>query len=77
MYKGKRFVAYLGANVKICHYARLPYSILFWQSGIDVNTQDTDWNDRTPLHWACLKGHGDIVQLLLKSEADPNLLVNQ
>ncbi|MEE3019815.1 MAG: ankyrin repeat domain-containing protein [Bacteroidota bacterium] len=45
------------------------------QSGIDVNTQDTDWNDRTPLHWACMKGHGDIVQLLLKNEANPNLLV--
>lgn len=45
------------------------------KSGIDVNTQDTDWNDRTPLHWACMKGHGDIVQLLLKNEADPNLLM--
>jgi len=46
------------------------------KSGIDVNTQDTDWNDRTPLHWACMKGHGDIVQLLLKNEADPNLLMD-
>jgi len=45
------------------------------KSGIDVNTQDTDWNDRTPLHWACMRGHGDIVQLLLKNEADPNLLM--
>lgn len=46
------------------------------KSGIDVNTQDTDWNDRTPLHWACMKGHGEIVQLLLKNEADPNLLMD-
>jgi len=46
------------------------------KSGIDVNTQDTDWNDRTPLHWACMKGHGDIVQLLLKNEANPNLLMD-
>ena len=42
---------------------------------MDVNTKDSDWNDRTPLHWACMKGRGDIVQLLLDNKADPNLLV--
>ena len=39
---------------------------------MDVNTQDSDWNDRTPLHWACMKGRGDIVQLLLDNKADVN-----
>lgn len=43
------------------------------KSGIDVNTKDTDWNDRTPLHWACMRGHGDIVNLLLENKANPNL----
>jgi len=46
------------------------------KSGIDVNIKDTDWNDRTPLHWAAMKGHGDIVQLLLRNRADPNLLMD-
>jgi len=46
------------------------------KSGMDVNTKDSDWNDRTPLHWACMKGRGDIVQLLLDNKADPNLLMD-
>lgn len=46
------------------------------KSGIDVNAQDSDWNDRTPLHWACMKGHGDIVLLLLENRADPNILMD-
>nr|XP_006120743.1 ankyrin repeat domain-containing protein 66 [Pelodiscus sinensis] len=31
----------------------------------DVNCKDTDWNDRTPLHWAAAKGQSEMVKLLV------------
>ncbi len=39
--------------------------------GADPNTKDEYGS--TPLHWAALKGHLDVVELLLKHGADPNV----
>ncbi|XP_030411151.1 ankyrin repeat domain-containing protein 66 isoform X3 [Gopherus evgoodei] len=35
----------------------------------DVNYKDTDWNDRTPLHWAAAKGQSEMVKLLVQHGA--------
>ncbi|XP_067401058.1 ankyrin repeat domain-containing protein 66 [Emydura macquarii macquarii] len=39
----------------------------------DVNYKDTDWNDRTPLHWAAAKGQSEMVKLLVHYGAHPCL----
>ncbi|XP_066271554.1 ankyrin repeat domain-containing protein 66-like [Branchiostoma lanceolatum] len=41
------------------------------ESGRDINVKDPEWDDRTPLHWAAYKGHGESVRLLLDSGAKP------
>jgi ankyrin repeat protein len=38
---------------------------------IDVNSKDDD--GRTPLHWAALYGHTDIVRIFLDNRADPTV----
>ncbi|KAM9155361.1 ankyrin repeat domain-containing protein 66 isoform 2-T2 [Pangshura tecta] len=35
----------------------------------DVNYKDTDWNDRTPLHWAAAKGQSELIKLLVQHGA--------
>ncbi|XP_073080129.1 ankyrin repeat domain-containing protein 66 isoform X2 [Manis javanica] len=42
----------------------------------DPNYKDMDWNDRTPLHWAAVKGHLDVMQLLIEYGARPCLVTN-
>eukprot|EP00062_Callorhinchus_milii_P012098 gi/632958762/ref/XP_007895229.1/ PREDICTED: ankyrin repeat domain-containing protein 66 isoform X1 [Callorhinchus milii] len=39
----------------------------------DPNLKDPDWNDRTPLHWAAIKGQGEMVRLLVQNGARPCL----
>lgn len=39
----------------------------------DVNGKDADWNDRTPLHWAAIKGTSRIVKRLVEHGARPCL----
>ncbi|XP_059555646.1 ankyrin repeat domain-containing protein 66 [Myotis daubentonii] len=40
----------------------------------DPNYKDVDWNDRTPLHWAAIKGHMEVMKLLIQCGARPCLV---
>uniref|UniRef100_A0A5F8GQS6 Ankyrin repeat domain 66 n=1 Tax=Monodelphis domestica TaxID=13616 RepID=A0A5F8GQS6_MONDO len=40
------------------------------------NHKDRDWNDRTPLHWAAIKGHVDLTKLLVAYGARPCLVTD-
>ncbi|KAB0397845.1 hypothetical protein E2I00_004473 [Balaenoptera physalus] len=42
----------------------------------DPNYKDLDWNDRTPLHWAAIKGHMEVLQLLIEHGARPCLVTD-
>ncbi|XP_069879442.1 ankyrin repeat domain-containing protein 66 [Dipodomys merriami] len=42
----------------------------------DPNYKDTDWNDRTPLHWAAIKGQMEVTHLLLEHGARPCLVTD-
>ncbi|XP_054424763.1 ankyrin repeat domain-containing protein 66 [Pteronotus mesoamericanus] len=42
----------------------------------DPNYKDVDWNDRTPLHWAAIKGHMEVMQLLIQYGARPCLVTD-
>ncbi|XP_075410197.1 ankyrin repeat domain-containing protein 66 [Tenrec ecaudatus] len=42
----------------------------------DPNYKDVDWNDRTPLHWAAIKGQMEVVQLLVEHGARPCLVTD-
>ncbi|KAI9031169.1 hypothetical protein DFJ74DRAFT_602414 [Hyaloraphidium curvatum] len=37
-----------------------------------VNDTDTSYGGVTPLHWAALHNHAEIINLLLRRDADPN-----
>ena len=50
-------------------YGELPTARALVQLGAHVNARDRA--GMTPLGWACLKGHLDLSQLLLKADADP------
>ena len=43
-----------------------------FEQGLDVNASDPDWDGRTPLHVACLLGHADCVETLIKLNANVN-----
>ncbi|XP_055981868.1 ankyrin repeat domain-containing protein 66 [Sorex fumeus] len=42
----------------------------------DPNYKDIDWNDRTPLHWAAMKGHLEVLQMLIEYGARPCLVTD-
>ncbi|XP_016068204.1 PREDICTED: ankyrin repeat domain-containing protein 66 [Miniopterus natalensis] len=42
----------------------------------DPNYKDVDWNDRTPLHWAAIKGHMEVMKLLIQYGASPCLVTD-
>nr|XP_058932561.1 ankyrin repeat domain-containing protein 66 isoform X2 [Kogia breviceps] len=42
----------------------------------DPNYKDVDWNDRTPLHWAAIKGHVEVLKLLIEHGARPCLVTD-
>ncbi|XP_037374615.1 ankyrin repeat domain-containing protein 66 [Talpa occidentalis] len=42
----------------------------------DPNYKDVDWNDRTPLHWAAIKGHMEVMHLLIEYGARPCLVTD-
>lgn len=48
--------------------------IFLKKGGINVNKRDAEGN--TPLHYACLKGYRDIVNLLLDNDADVSIANN-
>ncbi|KAK2154990.1 hypothetical protein LSH36_251g00009 [Paralvinella palmiformis] len=37
-----------------------------------INMKDPEWQNRTPIHWACSKGYVDCLRLLLEHGAKPN-----
>ncbi|XP_071965185.1 ankyrin repeat domain-containing protein 66-like [Antedon mediterranea] len=39
----------------------------------DVNLPDLEWDSRTPLHWAAIKGHAECTRVLLDNGADPRM----
>ncbi|XP_048203499.1 ankyrin repeat domain-containing protein 66 [Perognathus longimembris pacificus] len=42
----------------------------------DPNYKDGDWNDRTPLHWAAIKGQMEVLRLLMEHGASPCLVTD-
>ncbi|XP_016865637.1 ankyrin repeat domain-containing protein 66 isoform X1 [Homo sapiens] len=42
----------------------------------DPNYKDVDWNDRTPLHWAAIKGQMEVIRLLIEYGARPCLVTS-
>ncbi|XP_050643454.1 ankyrin repeat domain-containing protein 66 [Macaca thibetana thibetana] len=42
----------------------------------DPNYKDVDWNDRTPLHWAAIKGQMEVLRLLIEYGARPCLVTS-
>ena len=46
-------------------------SRLVYECGDNINAQDND--GQTPLHWACLYGHRDIVETLMLAGADETI----
>ncbi|KAL2791940.1 ankyrin repeat domain-containing protein 66 [Daubentonia madagascariensis] len=42
----------------------------------DPNYKDVDWNDRTPLHWAAIRGQMEVVHLLIEYGARPCLVTD-
>ncbi|XP_023589876.1 ankyrin repeat domain-containing protein 66 [Trichechus manatus latirostris] len=42
----------------------------------DPNYKDVDWNDRTPLHWAAIKGQKEVMHLLIEHGARPCLVTD-
>ncbi|XP_008050241.1 LOW QUALITY PROTEIN: ankyrin repeat domain-containing protein 66 [Carlito syrichta] len=42
----------------------------------DPNYKDVDWNDRTPLHWAAIKGQIEMMHLLIEYGARPCLVTD-
>ena len=48
--------------------------IFLQKGGINVNKRDAEGN--TPLHYACLKGFRDIVNMLLEHDADVSVANN-
>ncbi|XP_040839033.1 ankyrin repeat domain-containing protein 66 [Ochotona curzoniae] len=42
----------------------------------DPNYKDIDWNDRTPLHWAAIKGQMEVMHILLEYGARPCLVTD-
>jgi ankyrin repeat protein len=43
-------------------------------SGLTSAVNLRDQNGMAPLHWAILGGYGAIVEILLRNDADPNLV---
>ena len=64
------------SDIKWLHQAVRDHDIVKIQSMLsekaDVN--EKDWLGYAPLHWACYFGYADVSELLLDSQADPNLL---
>ncbi|XP_062043494.1 ankyrin repeat domain-containing protein 66 [Lepus europaeus] len=42
----------------------------------DPNYKDKDWNDRTPLHWAAIKGQMEVMHILIEYGASPCLVTD-
>lgn len=42
----------------------------------DPNYKDVDWNDRTPLHWAAIRGQMEVIHLLIQYGARPCLVTD-
>jgi len=38
-----------------------------------LDYKDVEWRERTPLHWCCIRGRGDMVRILLERGAHPGL----
>jgi len=64
------------SGIKWLHQAVRDHDIrkiqLMLSEKADVN--EKDWLGYAPLHWACYFGYADVSELLLDSQADPNLL---
>lgn len=68
------FALMSGAGIELHEAASMgEYDVLqdLLKSGkYDVNLRDPEWQNRTPLHWACTKGYVDCVRLLMDYRAN-------
>lgn len=42
----------------------------------DVNGPDPEWNNRTPLHWAAIKGHSESIRMLVEYGAKLDVITD-
>lgn len=47
--------------------------LLITKDDCDIDIEKPDHSGQTPLHWAAIKGHCSVGQLLIDSKADPNI----
>src|SRR5690349_993231 len=43
----------------------------------DININHQDENGETALHWAAVRGHRKLAQLLIENKADPDVVSNE
>jgi len=66
----------LHAVCAVGNFDRLQEMVASGKYDGQINQKDEEWGGRTPLHWCCIKGRGDMVRYLLEKGAHPGLRSN-